>query len=335
MRKLFLVVGLCILANAASSSASVGNKAHPQQLEIKALADKIATEIGANKHIVLSQLMFRIEGVELAVGMPIDFSLALQVADCSDLAGHPDDPGKFGKGVEFSKIETELAIEKCTIAFRNGGDKLGLVLASLSRALNKAQDYKNSFAAANMAAALNYPYGDVLVGVHYFYGEGVAKNSGEQFRWYKSAAEKAMTVGMKETSNNYLTGTGTAVDLDLAYSWALKAIKGNDGKAFYQLGKVLEAISVDHKHSNHVLKLAKQSFEIASENGLNVRSDINEVNKTLLPNRFSPHALEFKNLSGRMVDGVFVEEDDYLKPIFPIKTVIFLLLPETHTNAIC
>ena len=308
MRVLFSLLLICTLSFVTPSSAN----AHPQQADIDRLATNIATSRGANKHIVLSQLMVRIEGVEKAIGSNIDYRLALQIADCSDSAAHPNDPGKFGKGIVFSKIKAKEAIESCTVAYQNGGERIGLILANLSRAYNKSEDYKNSLAAAKLALSLNYPFADVLIANHYNFGDGVEKNDVEQFRWYKSAAEKGIKSAMRSTSDNHRVGKGTPVNYEQAYQWALKGVKNNDGKSFYQMGKVLEAKATKSKQSKQLLMLARQSYEIADESDFDLSEEINAVNKMLSPNRFSPHAQAFKTLSGRKINGRFVEEDNEL-----------------------
>lgn len=305
MRTFFSMLLLC----AFSFSMPVSAKVHTQQADIENLAEKMATSAGVNKHIMLSQLMTRIEGVEKAIGTKVDYRLALQIADCSGLTAHPDDPGKYGDGIKYSKIKAELAVESCSIAHQNGGDGIGLVLANLSRAYNKSEDYKSSLAAAKKAVSLNYPFADVLVANHYEYGDGVEKSESEQFRWYKSAADKGVSLSMRATSNNYRLGKGTAENIEKAYYWALKAIESNDGKGFYQMGKILEAKAANSRQPRLLLALAKQSYEIADENGLNLEKAVSSVNKKLNPNRFSPHAQKFSILSGRKIDGVFVEEN--------------------------
>ena len=47
---------------------------------------------------------------------------------------------------------------------------------------------------------------------------------------------------------------------------------------------------------------------MAAENGVAVVKSINNINKQLYPNRFSPQAMEFKTLSGRMINGKFTPE---------------------------
>jgi len=47
---------------------------------------------------------------------------------------------------------------------------------------------------------------------------------------------------------------------------------------------------------------------VAAENGVAVVKSINNINKQLYPNRFSPQAMEFKTLSGRMINGKFTPE---------------------------
>lgn len=306
MRTFLALLGLFALTLTISANAQDTS----QEQNVRNLANEIAANSGANKHIVFDQFMTRIKGVEKAVGKPLEYRLALQLAKCADLAAHPDDPDKFGTGIAFSNMKVEDAIPTCELAYKHGGDKIGLAIASLSRAFNKAQKYDISFELAKQAVAVGYPYADVLVAQHYFYGDGMDKNNVEQFRWFKMAAEKGVSAGMRATANNYTEGHGTEVNFDQAYYWSLQAIKETDGRAFYQLGQVLEGKAVGNSKAQKLLALAKQAYEVAAGNGVTVAKDIKNVNKQIYPNKFSSHAKEFKLPSGRKINGKFVPEDN-------------------------
>jgi len=202
-------------------AAPVGAQDNTQEQAARKMAAALATDTGANT------IMAIILGVEKSVGKSIGPKLALQVAECSELASHPFDPGKFGDGIDYAKIKAVDAIRECELAYDNGGDKIGLVLASLSRAYNKAKKYDRSLSFAREAVAVGYPFGDIIVAQHYHYGDGIKKDKAEQFRWFKKAAEKGVNAGMRTTAKNYTNGNGTAVNYDQAYFWSLQAIKQN------------------------------------------------------------------------------------------------------------
>lgn len=304
MRKYLSILGFLTLALATVAQA----QDTPREQNIRKLSANIAAAHSVNEHIVYNQLMSRVIDVEKAVELSLDYRLALRVADCAELAAHPDDPGRYGSGVNYSKVEAQKAISTCEEAYTNGGKDIGLVLASLSRAFNKAKKYDLSLSLAKQAVSLDYPYAYVIVAQHYHFGDGVKKDALKQFNWFKKSAEKGVASGMRATADNYTDGYGTKVDYNQAFYWAKQAIKKKEGKALYQVGQLLEGKAKNNPHANRLLALAKESYEVAAENGVTVTDNIKNINKKLNPNSFSPHALEFKTLSGRKVNGKFVPE---------------------------
>jgi hypothetical protein len=293
-----LLAAMSIHANDVSKETS-------KERTVKKLVAEMSTN-DSRSHMLFDMLLTRIKDVENVIESPIDVTLALQVSYCSEAAAHPDDPSKYGKGVVYAKIKAEEAIKLCEVAYNNGGDKLGLVLVSLSRAYNKAENYSRSLGYAKQATELDYPFADVMMAIHYNFGDGVKKSEKEQFRWYKKAASKGVTSAMRVTANNYLDAIGTQANHDEAYFWSLRAIESKDGKGFYSLGKLLEKKAASHSQPKQLLQLAKQSYEVAKANFLDTRKDIARVNKLLLPNNIADDKVLFaKTIKGRKIDGTF------------------------------
>lgn len=303
---------LCLITLLASFSLTASDSY--KERAIKKLAQEISQNPN-NLHLVIRRLTEEVADVEKVIGKPLEPRLALQISGCSDLAAHPDDPGKYGKGIQYSKIEPEKAIKICRAAYQNGGKDIGLVLASLSRAYNKAEDYQNSMYYTKKAIEVGYPFGDVMMGIHYSFGNGVKKNQKTQFQWYRKAAAKGVTSAMRATSNNYVIGSGTSKNLDEAYFWALNAIEQKDGKGFYSMGRALEekakaGNSKTSQKTKNLLSLAKQSFEIANANGVNTEKDVYRVNKQRLPNSIHDDSILFKpKFKGRQVNGQFYRSE--------------------------
>ena len=302
MRNLLSLFCICTLALTLSVVAQGNSREQAVQKMASAMAANGANGAnGANETITFNILMTRIKGVEKAVGEKLEYRLALQIALCAEMAAHPNDPGTFGDGIDFSRIEAKTAIQTCGMAYNLGGDKIGLVLASLSRAFNKAEKYDSSFDFTNQAVAVDYPYGYVLVGQHYFYGDSIKKDLAEQFRWYEKAAEKGVSSAMRSMASDYTKGISTAVNHNQAYYWSLQAIEKNDGKALYQLGQLLEGKVTASNEPRKLLVLAKQAYEVAAKNGVSAAKDIDKINTKLYPNRFSAkttQASEFIKRSG-------------------------------------
>ena len=262
-----------------------------------------ATDTGQGYSEYLLELFKEVKQV---VDQDVSPDLALKIGRCSLLAAHPDDPGKVGKGISFNKIDTSKAIEACQDAYHNSDRPYGLVLAALSRAYNKAEDYDRSFAFAKKSVEADYPFGNVMLALHYHYGEGVGKSQKQQFRWYKKAAAAGVMAGMRATSGNYRDGVGTPKNLDEAYFWALSAVQKRDGNAFYGMGRVLEEKAQTSAQKATLLRLAIQSYEVADANGVGVKKELRRVSQQLNPNHIADDEVLFaKTIKGNVVDGVF------------------------------
>jgi len=235
-----------------------------------------------------SQLKPRLED---SIGISLSDDLALAVAACITSTTHPDNPDTALLGVAFDKIDSKSAIAFCELAYSLGGDQIGMVLTSLSRAYYKSERYDQSFQLAQKAVALGYPFGDVMMAIHYNYGDSVKKSIENSFIWYKKAATKGVTSAMRATSENYLNAMGTQKDFKQALYWAKKAIKNNDGKAFYQLAMALEAISTTNANRIQLLKLAIEVLNLASINGTYVGNDLRRISRIIDPNTLYNNAV--------------------------------------------
>ncbi len=255
----------------------------------------------------LAQLKPRIEDT---LKRKITDEFALAIAACIRSSSHPDNPDTVLLGVPFNKIDSQKAIQICELAYEMGGDKVGMVITSLSRAYNKAENYQKSFALAKEAVTLPYAFGNVMMAIHYAYGDGVEKNVETSFIWYKKAAEEGITASMRATAANYMKGKGVKRDLKKAFYWAEKALLNNDGKGFYQLAEILEAAAKTKTYSRKTLLAAKEAFELASYNGIYTLDDINRINKVINPNKFYNNPVLSKpSIKGKVIDGIFFPDE--------------------------
>lgn len=281
--------------------------ASPVEYQDSVPAAKTAPSDAGLSQAQVRYMIDMVSDVKKIVGQEVDPQLALLIGLCSEAAAHPDDPGKYGKGIDYSKIDTNKAIPSCLKAYNNGGAGIGLVNATLSRAYNKAEQYEQSLKYARQALELRYPFADVLMGIFYEYGDGVEKSSVQSFGWYKNAAEKGIASAMRITSQHYIKGEGTAKNLNQGLPWAVKAVKAKDGKAFYQLGLALETLGQEKSDARPYVTLAKRAFQIADENFVNVNDDLLRVNQALSPNNIAEAAiLDRPTIKGRNVNGIFI-----------------------------
>jgi len=80
----------------------------------------------------------------------------------------------------------------------------------------------------------------VELGSRYFFGEAVAKDMAEAFRWYLRAAEAGSDAGMLNVASCYRKGEGVPSDLDLAVKWYGRAMKTDSTFAPFELGLMYE-----------------------------------------------------------------------------------------------
>lgn len=292
-----------IIHEAATSLAKDTMKAMENEARIQAFNDRAILTPGSQQGHDLKM------AISVSVGETVDLPLALFIAKCADLAAHPDDPQKYGSGVEFSKLNALRGLRRCEYAYKNGGGRFGLVTSSLSRIYNKMKDYRQSIKYARETVKLGYAYGDLLMGVHYQFGEGVKKNLTTSTEWYIKAANKGISVSMRLLSENYVEGNGAEIDLDKSLYWALKAANTNE-KAFYNLGVVLEKMANAKPNARQYYQISKQAFEIAGANSVSVKREIARINKKMNPNGIAKTSvLSAPTVKGQMIGGVFISDE--------------------------
>jgi len=103
----------------------------------------------------------------------------------------------------------------------------------------------------------------VELGNRYFFGEAVAKDMPEAFRWYLRAAETGSDAGMLNLASCYRKGEGVPRDLDLAVKWYKRAMNTDPTFAPFELGVMYENGEGVPKDCEEAIRL----FSVALEGG--------------------------------------------------------------------
>jgi hypothetical protein len=99
----------------------------------------------------------------------------------------------------------------------------------------------------------------VELGNRYFFGEAVAKDVAEAFRWYLRAAEAGSDAGMVNLASCSRRGEGVPQDPDQAVKWYERAMKTDHTFAPFELGGMYESgegVAKDRDRAIHLFTVA-------------------------------------------------------------------------------
>ena len=119
----------------------------------------------------------------------------------------------------FEKIEKDMPSESYY--------QLGSIYDSLGGRENEQQavkSYRISAERGNDKAMTN-------LGIHYYYGTGVARSYDEAVKWYLRASEKGNSFAQYNLGRCYYMGNGVKKDLERSREWFEKSAKGGNKKA--------------------------------------------------------------------------------------------------------
>ena len=101
------------------------------------------------------------------------------------------------------------------------------------------------------------------IGLCYEYGDGVAQDYAEAFKWYSLAAEQGNARAMNSVGHCYYNGYSVPVDYTEAFRWFKKSADAGNKKAQYNLGVCYEF----GKGVKKDLTEAKRWYQMAADNG--------------------------------------------------------------------
>lgn len=159
--------------------------------------------------------------------------------------------------------------------------------------------------------------------VSYAFGNGVAKNDAEAFKWYEKAAQQGNKRAIYNLASSYLDGKGTAQNSQEALKWYEKAAVMGDITALVTLGNLYSRgakdIPIDQEKAfNYYTTAANKGSEEAQFNlagmylfGAGTNKDVNkaiEIYKKLA---------EAGNEKAAMILGEIYESDKYVQRDLP------------------
>ncbi len=175
---------------------------------------------------------------------------------CDRLAGHPDDPGRTGDGIAYSKIDPKRAIPACLRAVKKFPDEPRFRY-QLARANDKAGNTGATLEGYRLAVKMGYPQGFYALARSYEQGWGVKKDQARALALYKAAYDAGLIAASLKIGNAFQLGRGGPVDNEMAAAWyALGVRKG------YAESEV--ALAVLYNSGKGVAKDPKKVAELAN-----------------------------------------------------------------------
>jgi TPR repeat protein len=83
-----------------------------------------------------------------------------------------------------------------------------------------------------------FDYAQYNLGLYYYHGHGVEKDTVKALEWYLLAAQQGHTLAQTSVGQMYKIGDGTEIDLSEAYTWLSFASEKQDLNASYELGEM-------------------------------------------------------------------------------------------------
>lgn len=158
-----------------------------------------------------------------------------RVQRCDEMAAASDDPDKPPKvrGTKLGRIET-AAIEICRSAVQ-AHPKVRRLSYELGRALDKAERYKDAFAAYKAAADAGSVGGLNNLATLHENGQGVKVSLADAFRLYREAAEGGNRTAMSNAGRLLEYGRGVPKNEAEALRWYQRAADAGDTQSITKL----------------------------------------------------------------------------------------------------
>lgn len=227
------------------------------------------------------------------------FAAGAPQTPCDILAANPSDPNKVAEGVNFEKINSEVAVIACKGATdtypadarlqyqygraldakedfagaltwygkakdQNYAPAFEAISALYYYGLGVAKNLTTAFQLSLQGANLNYAPSQYSVGLSYDFGEGVASSLSKALEWYLKSANQNYGPAQNEVGEFYYLPRGLAKDLNKAFEWYQKSANNGYSYGFLNVGKMYhngESVSKDNNK-------AMQQWLKASELGL-------------------------------------------------------------------
>ncbi|WP_298953666.1 caspase family protein [uncultured Methylobacterium sp.] len=152
-----------------------------------------------------------------------------RVRRCDDLAAGTDDPDRpaGATGVKLGRIEPAAAIEACRAA-ASAYPQMRRLSYQLGRAYDRADRYREAFAAYDAAAKAGSIAAMNNLATLYENGQGVKRGQAEALRLYRQAGEGGNVVALANAARMLEYGNGIPKDEAGAVALYKRAVEGGD-----------------------------------------------------------------------------------------------------------
>lgn len=180
-----------------------------------------------------------------------------EVSLCDELAAHPNDPSKAGKGTKFRKMNARAARMACEQALEDDPGNARYIM-NLGRAFNKLKNYDESFRLTKAASDAGYPYAHHSLGLHYYYGEGAPKSAYKEKGLVLKAAEAGVAISWKRSAMLELKKSPSNIDFIKVARYIKRAqqhgleLEGVRGNYHYQKAKKMTHSSMFERDASNL-----------------------------------------------------------------------------------
>ena len=159
---------------------------------------------------------------------------------CDELAGHPQEPGHEGRGVEWGYVDAVPAIAACRAALVQSPDSPE-ILYRLARTLIQVGQYGEALPMMLRSAEAGYSPAETVYGTAFMGGgEGVHANYSVALHWLTRAAKSGDPIGQYNLGLMYDSGRGIPPDFKRAEALYLRAAEQGNVSAMINLGLLYE-----------------------------------------------------------------------------------------------
>jgi TPR repeat protein len=180
----------------------------------------------------------------------------------------------------------------------------------------RSGNFVKAFRMAKSFANQGEPAAQLLLGMMYYFGQGVDRNPAEAAKWTELCVEKLKLPLIQQiVGNNYLLGDGVEKDIDKGISWLRLSADQGFAPAQFDLGKALQDGVYGTKNSTE----AAQLYELADQQPIKNWNGLSAIDAMKNTNFVVPVSaiIDLKTRLGLMYyEGNGVMEDPHKATIY-------------------
>ena len=164
---------------------------------------------------------------------------SLAAGACDALAGHPEEPGHEGRGVEWGHVNAVPAIAACRTALAENPDSAE-ILYRLARTLMQLNQMAEAMPMMLRAAEAGYGPAETAYGTAYLGDQGISPNLAIAFEWLTRAAKSGHPIGQYNLGLLHENGPPPYFDPSRAKALYELSIEQGYPLAMFALGQMYE-----------------------------------------------------------------------------------------------